>query len=110
MLEEREARVVWEPVVHFDRDPDPDNPRDHGDRPYEPGPSLMDRERRGALSIEHNTAWLGGLQLHASDGDHTVDLMIDRAQAERLIEGLRRWYAGVLADWLSNAESRSSNL
>jgi len=94
-----EKRVAWKPFVAFDRAADPDNPKDRGNKPYEPGSSLRNRERRGSLVLEHADAWLGGILVHASDGKQTVDLMLDRAQVELLIEGARRWDVGIVNDW-----------
>lgn len=111
------ATVQWVPLVSFDREAlslpedagavdalsEKDRRRideDHGDQPYEPGLSLMGKERRGFLSVFYAETWAGGLQITASDGTGYVHLMIDRQQALLLAVGLWRWRRGTVTEWV----------
>lgn len=91
-LEAREARVVWEPVIAFDQPVVPE--QSEGTMPYEVGPSLMDRERRGHFTIEHAQSWSGALKFSVADDDHQVDFMLDRQHIEWLQEALQQWWIG----------------
>src|SRR5690348_2183062 len=122
-LAEHEGRVAWETFIHFDQDPSKScvacNTNHAADavectncgnrtfqgnhkvaRPYEPGPSLFDRDQCGHLTFEYAPLWPDAVVVHASDGTHNVDVMLDVLHLEQLLEGLRRHNAGVVADWL----------
>jgi hypothetical protein len=100
LLDEQEARVVWEPFVQFVGQDDPRNPDPlKAHRPLDVGPSLVDRERRGHLVLEWARSWSGAIRLEVSDGDTTTDLMLDAVQVSHLRHALERWEAGTLDNW-----------
>lgn len=93
------SEVVWETLVAFDREAS-DDPEDHGDLPYEPGNSLMDRERRGSVSVLWSARWSGGIRLVVDDGDaELVEVMLDRPQVYVLATGIFRWLSGRVPGW-----------
>lgn len=98
----RTARVIWRELVAFAREAS-DDPKDHGDQPYQPGNSLIDRERRGVFVVRHASEWSGGLQVFVDDGPAIngggVSLMLDRQQVYMLTTALLRWLAGTVANW-----------
>lgn len=100
----RTARVIWRELVAFDREAS-DDPKDHGDQPYQPGNSLIDRERRGSFVVLHAPEWSGGLRFDLDDdvelneGEGGVSLMLDRQQVYMLTTALLRWLAGTVANW-----------
>lgn len=97
-LEEHEARVQWVPLLAFDEDVDPDPTKTDGTRPYEVGPSLMDRDRRGHLIVEYSHEWHGALKFVVAACDEagdmkTVEFMLDNGQMEHLVGSLQLWQA-----------------
>ena len=101
-LDKSEALVEWESFVSIPGEPD-----EGGETPFpppcEPGPSLVDRPRRGHLIVKHAPQWRQAIVIEMSDGTQQTELMLDAVQAEYLIEGLRRWRRGILADWLEGS-------
>ena len=95
----RASLVVWRKLVRFADDPQTDDPEDHGDRPYQPGNSVMDMERRGVLEVRWSPEWVGGLHFVVTDDQHAVKVMLDRGQVWRLFTGLGRWLAGAARSW-----------
>jgi len=100
------ARTVrWRTLLTFAREAT-DDPKDHGEQPYEPGRSLMDRERRGEFTVQWAPSWNGALTFTVDDGiprmgagGGAVTVMLDRQQCYLLLTGLLRWIAGTVAGW-----------
>lgn len=82
----------WEAFVSYPGD---------GPAPAPPVDSLAGVDRVGSLVLEHTSQWRQCVRITANDGTNEVVVQLDAQQAERMIEGLRRWYRGILADWLN---------
>lgn len=93
-LEQFESHVTWEPLLAFDEDVDPDPNKTDGTRPYEPGGSLMDRDRRGHFKVDHSRQWSGALRFSIADDSQTVELMLDAGQIEHLVGAIQLWQHG----------------
>lgn len=98
--------VIWRPLIEFNHDPQTDSPHDHGDRPYQPGNSLMDRERRGVFVARYASEWAGAVDLTVSDGTHAVRVMLDRRQVLTVLAGLFHWWHGTARLWQQRVPRR----